>query len=143
MESKLIKMEQKQLALHLKSVGLDNNIIDNNMTQTNLEFGIVNKNMIKTDEAKMESKTNKIIEQPQQSSFGRAENVIKCLKSGHLLISLNRVRVKGYCVECIKTTAGKEYKSVLQKITTYCPKCPGGNWVCEACFYSIHGSDSD
>lgn len=56
----------------------------------------------------------------------------------HQLITINRPRVKGFCVECIKKNQDPHYKSNMIRIRTYCPECPGGNWICETCFVEYH-----
>lgn len=56
----------------------------------------------------------------------------------HQLITINRPRVKGFCVECIKKNQDPDYKSNMKRIRTYCPECPGGNWICEPCFIDYH-----
>lgn len=66
------------------------------------------------------------------------ENVIKQTDDGHALVILKRTRVKGFCVECIKKKSDPHYKKTMKKIITYCPKCPGGNWICEQCFDETH-----
>lgn len=66
------------------------------------------------------------------------KHIIKELKNGHSFVELNRTRVKGFCVECIKSKSDPNYKKTMQKIITYCPKCPGGTWICEPCFDKKH-----
>lgn len=58
----------------------------------------------------------------------------------HKLITINRPRVKGFCVECIKKNQDPDYKSNMKRICTYCPECPGGNWICEPCFVDFHAN---
>lgn len=65
-------------------------------------------------------------------------NVVKQLNNGHSLVLLKRNRVKGFCVECIKKNPSPTFKNSMPKIFTYCPKCPGGNWICEDCFDEKH-----
>lgn len=67
-----------------------------------------------------------------------SDNVLKRTKTGHSLVMVKRTRVKGYCVECIKQKNDPMYKKNLVKIITHCPKCPGGNWICEPCFDKKH-----
>lgn len=71
---------------------------------------------------------------------GIEKNIIKKELTGHSLAVINRPRVKGFCVECIKKKGEKDqdYKKTMTKITTYCPGCPGGNWICELCFMQTH-----
>ncbi|XP_063705183.1 modifier of mdg4-like isoform X11 [Culicoides brevitarsis] len=66
------------------------------------------------------------------------ENVIKQLSNGHALLAVKRVRVRGFCVCCIKTLGQPNFKKVLSKVVTHCPACPGGIWICEACFDKEH-----
>lgn len=56
----------------------------------------------------------------------------------HKLTNINRPRVKGYCVECLKGKSKEKYKETMVKIRTYCPACPGGNWICDLCFKKTH-----
>lgn len=68
-----------------------------------------------------------------------SENTIKIhTPSGHTLVLLKRTRVKGFCVRCIKKQNDPQYKTKLTKVTTYCPQCPGGAWICEKCFDEFH-----
>lgn len=66
------------------------------------------------------------------------KHIIKELGNGHSFVQLNRTRVKGFCVECIKSKSDPNYKKTMQKIITYCPTCPGGTWICEPCFDEKH-----
>lgn len=74
----------------------------------------------------------------EKMEFIKPENVVKVAKNGHSLVMVKRTRVKGFCVECIKHKKDPQYKSNLEKIITHCPKCPGGSWICEACFDRKH-----
>lgn len=65
-------------------------------------------------------------------------NIIKVAPNGHALVLLKRTRVKGYCVQCIKNNPSLEHRKKMEKIITYCPKCPGGTWYCETCFDRCH-----
>lgn len=58
--------------------------------------------------------------------------------NGHALVQLHRARVRGFCVLCIKKNADPHYKRNMAKIITYCPKCPGGSWICEPCYLQTH-----
>ncbi|KAJ6637807.1 hypothetical protein Bhyg_10538 [Pseudolycoriella hygida] len=71
----------------------------------------------------------------------KPENIIKQLENGHALVMLKRTRVKGFCVECIKKSGDIAYKKKMTKIITYCPKCPGGNWICASCFDHLHNCE--
>lgn len=83
-----------------------------------------------------------------KTSFGRVatisdtkadpESVLVELSDGHSLVQLKRTRVKGFCVECIKRKGDPNFRKTMSKITTYCPKCPGGNWICTHCFEATH-----
>ncbi|XP_053697209.1 modifier of mdg4-like isoform X6 [Sabethes cyaneus] len=66
------------------------------------------------------------------------ELIVKQLSNGHALMVLKRARVKGFCVNCIRTIQDIEYKKRLSKIVTYCSACPGGQWTCETCFDQSH-----
>jgi hypothetical protein len=66
------------------------------------------------------------------------ENIVKQLTTGHALIVLNMPRLKGFCVDCIKKKNDPKFKEILPKLRTYCPACPSGNWICEACFDEKH-----
>lgn len=71
------------------------------------------------------------------------EAILLTTSDGHSLVQLNRVRLQGFCVECIKRKADRNYKKTMKKIITYCPKCPGGNWICEPCFNDTHKNKSE
>ncbi|XP_037029102.1 modifier of mdg4 isoform X10 [Bradysia coprophila] len=77
-------------------------------------------------------------ENDDKQLFINPENVIKSLDNGHALVMLKRTRVKGFCVECIKKSGDPAYKKTMTKIITYCPLCPGGNWICATCFDIVH-----
>ncbi|XP_037910023.1 modifier of mdg4 isoform X5 [Hermetia illucens] len=66
------------------------------------------------------------------------ENIICKASDGHMLVLLQMARLKGFCVECIKTSSCKNFKMKLMKISTFCPACPGGNWICQSCFKKLH-----
>ncbi|XP_021693983.1 modifier of mdg4 isoform X21 [Aedes aegypti] len=66
------------------------------------------------------------------------DNIVKQLSNGHALVLLKRTRVKGFCVSCIRSMQDPDYKKKLNKIITYCSGCPGGQWICEACFDANH-----
>lgn len=72
------------------------------------------------------------------SSNINPDNIIKHALDGHALVLLQRARVKGFCVSCIKSKSDPNFKKTMKKITTFCPKCPGGSWICEQCFDSSH-----
>ncbi len=64
--------------------------------------------------------------------------ILKQLSTDHAFCQINRSRVKGMCVNCIKKNYKVGEKPALIKIKTYCPVCPGGNWICEPCFDATH-----
>jgi hypothetical protein len=66
------------------------------------------------------------------------ENIVKQLSTHHALVVINMPRLKGFCVDCIKRKNDPKYKQMLPKVRTYCPACPSGNWICEACFDERH-----
>lgn len=67
-----------------------------------------------------------------------AEFIVKQLSSGHTLMLLKRNRVRGFCVNCIRTIQDPAYKQRLDKVITYCSACPGMQWTCEKCFDEKH-----
>lgn len=68
--------------------------------------------------------------------------IIKQISTGHSFCKVNRNRVKGQCVTCIKRNYVPNQKPDLKKIDTYCPTCQGGNWICEPCFDAEHGLEN-
>lgn len=84
-------------------------------------------------------KPDPIFKAPAAVVVDNAETVIKIHgPTGHELVLLKRTRVKGFCVRCIKKQNDPDYKTTLTKVTTYCPQCPGGAWICEKCFDEFH-----
>lgn len=67
-----------------------------------------------------------------------AEFIVKQLSNGHTLMLLKRARVRGFCVNCIRTIQDPAYKKRLDKVITYCSACPGMQWTCEKCFDEKH-----
>lgn len=84
----------------------------------------------------------KNIANPQLSGIN-PENILKLLSNNHALVNINRPRVKGFCVECIKKKSDPYYKKSMQKIRTFCPTCPGGNWICQPCFDEVHNCEEE
>lgn len=68
------------------------------------------------------------------------ENILKESSNGHALVHIRRARIRGFCVECIKRNPDPKYKKNMLKIYTYCPQCPGGNWICEKCYDEVHAA---
>ncbi|XP_065372589.1 modifier of mdg4-like isoform X4 [Calliphora vicina] len=62
--------------------------------------------------------------------------VIKRAANDHSLNVVNRKRLLGICVYCLRNPNVDKKK--LPKITSFCPKCPEGCWMCEPCFDKIH-----
>ena len=71
-----------------------------------------------------------------QSQLTSPKAVIKKAQNDHTLSVVNRKRLMGKCVYCLRKP--KVDKKQLPKITSFCPKCPEGCWMCEACFDEIH-----
>lgn len=99
---------------------------------------IVKKNVEIQHKPEVFVKKEKIDAAYERTEFVKPENIVKVAKNGHSLVMVKRTRVKGFCVECIKDKKDPQYKSNLEKIITHCPKCPGGSWICEACFDRKH-----
>lgn len=86
----------------------------------------------------VEKNLDKIIGIKEHARLARPENIIKQLSNGHALVSIKRTRLKGFCVSCIKRLGRPDYKAMLFKVTTNCPACDGGVWICEDCFDRDH-----
>lgn len=86
----------------------------------------------------VEKNLDKIIGVKEHAATAKPENIIKQLSNGHALLAVKRTRLKGFCVSCIKQLGRPDYKSVLSKVTTNCPACDGGIWICEPCFDREH-----
>lgn len=71
-----------------------------------------------------------------QTQLTSPKAVIKRANNDHTLNVVNRKRLMGLCVYCLRKPGADKKK--LQKITSFCPKCPEGCWMCEACFDEIH-----
>lgn len=88
-----------------------------------------------------------LVMQQNQATVSNAntnpEAILLTTSDGHSLVKISRVRLQGFCVECIKKKADPNYKKTMKKIVTYCPKCPGGNWICEPCFNDTHKDQSE
>jgi hypothetical protein len=71
-----------------------------------------------------------------------SENIVKQLSNGHALVKIKKIRISGYCVDCIKNLNELDesvgFRRKLPKIFTHCPGCKGGNWICENCFDAVH-----
>lgn len=101
-----------------------------------------------TEQQTMQRDRILVIEQnPPTTTISNAntkpEAILLTTSDGHSLVQLNRVRLQGFCVECIKRNPDRNYKKTLKKIITYCPKCPGGGWICEPCFNDTHKDRSE
>lgn len=73
------------------------------------------------------------------SNITGPENIVKITSNDHKLMIIKRPRLMGLCVRCIKSCAENNTGfNALPKITTYCSKCPGGEWMCEKCFDEFH-----
>ncbi|XP_075152998.1 modifier of mdg4-like isoform X7 [Haematobia irritans] len=87
-----------------------------------------------------ETPKNTIIEPMDKKEVAKRLNspkqVLKEAPGGHTLNVVNRKRLLGLCVYCLKNPDID--KKELSKITTFCSACPGGCWMCEACFDEIH-----
>lgn len=71
-----------------------------------------------------------------QNQLTSPKAIIKRAHNDHTLNVVNRKRLMGLCVYCLRKPGVDKKK--LQKITSFCPKCPEGCWMCEACFDEIH-----
>lgn len=71
-----------------------------------------------------------------QNQLTSPKAVIKKASNDHTLSIVNRKRLMGKCVYCLKKP--KVDKKKLPKVVSFCPKCPEGCWMCEACFDEIH-----
>lgn len=86
--------------------------------------------------------TVKNLDNPTLSGIN-PENILKLLSNNHALVVINRPRVKGFCVECIKKKSDPYYKKTMIKVKTFCPTCPGGIWICESCFDEVHNCEPE
>lgn len=98
---------------------------------------------VATDETSQKSSTilDKIVMEPIdketiQNQLTNPKSVLKKASNDHSLNLVNRKRHFGLCVYCLKKP--NVDKKRLVKVATFCPKCPGGCWMCEECFDDIH-----
>ncbi|XP_011198633.2 modifier of mdg4 isoform X12 [Bactrocera dorsalis] len=70
------------------------------------------------------------------SEIKTGETILKTSGNNHHLTKIGKPRMFGKCVTCLKRT--HKNHAALSKITTYCPQCPGGVWMCEDCFDKAH-----
>lgn len=71
-----------------------------------------------------------------QNQLNNPKAILKTAPNDHTLSVVKRKRLLGLCVYCLKKPNADKKK--LPKITSFCPKCPGGCWMCEPCFDEIH-----
>ncbi|XP_017475187.1 PREDICTED: modifier of mdg4 isoform X8 [Rhagoletis zephyria] len=70
------------------------------------------------------------------SEVKTGETILKTSWNNHKLTKISKPRMRGKCVHCLKKASGDQPD--LNKITTYCPQCPGGLWMCLECFDQAH-----
>lgn len=129
------------IILNTKLIIFNHFVISVGKLRIKSESSLVAKTGVKTErKAELNIKLDKFEAENMKTEIVKPENVIKRAKNGHSLVMVKRIRVKGFCVECIKKTKDPKYKSNLEKIITHCPKCPGGSWICEPCFDRTHAN---
>lgn len=140
MGKKVIKSNQRQLANRTKTISHQVYITtppEISETENCAESKKATMQVVVSEKETEKDKSSEISPSIKTSSIS-PENVIKRAPNGHALVILNRTRVKGFCVSCIKQKSDPNFKKTMTKITTFCPKCPGGIWICEQCFDDSH-----
>ncbi|CAD6994046.1 modifier of mdg4 isoform X13 [Ceratitis capitata] len=70
------------------------------------------------------------------SEVKSGETILKTSWNNHHLTKVSKKRMRGKCVSCLKVAGGNHMG--IQSVTTYCPQCPGGVWMCIECFDKSH-----
>ncbi|XP_067618553.1 modifier of mdg4-like isoform X10 [Eurosta solidaginis] len=78
------------------------------------------------------------VTQTVYSEVKSGEMVLKTSTNNHHLTKVNKPRMRGKCIYCLKNQNQDRNELTIPEIRTYCPKCPGSAWMCFHCFDKLH-----